>query len=38
MNLKLKQVRKENGYSQADLADALNVDINFAFIPLRERR
>lgn len=27
MNLKLKQVRKENGYSQADLADALNVDI-----------
>lgn len=27
MNLKLKQARKENGYSQADLADALNVDI-----------
>ena len=27
MNLKLKQVRKENGYSQADLADALSVDI-----------
>lgn len=27
MNLKLKQARKENGYSQADLADALGVDI-----------
>lgn len=27
MNLKLKQARKENGYSQADLANALNVDI-----------
>lgn len=27
MNLKLKQARKENGYSQADLADALSVDI-----------
>ena len=27
MNLKLKQARKENVYSQADLADALNVDI-----------
>ena len=27
MNLKLKQARKENGYSQADLAEALNVDI-----------
>lgn len=27
MNLKLKQARKENGYSQADLAEALGVDI-----------
>ena len=27
MNLKLKQARKENGYSQADLANALNLDI-----------
>lgn len=27
MNLKLKKARKENGYSQADLANALNVDI-----------
>ena len=27
MNLKLKQARKENGYSQADLANELNVDI-----------
>lgn len=27
MHLKLKQARKENGYSQADLANALNVDI-----------
>ena len=27
MNLKLTQARKENGYSQADLADALGVDI-----------
>lgn len=27
MNLKLKQARKENGYSQADLANALNVDV-----------
>ena len=27
MNLKLKQARKENGYSQANLAEALGVDI-----------
>lgn len=27
MNLRLRQARKENGYSQADLANELNVDI-----------